>query len=129
MARLLRGGGVLLHGTHTGGEPAEMERFAEEVAKGDLYIELEDEGQTRGKESTGVYRSLIGMLDSLKMKAEVLQSIADKDLTVDVQKASDRDVFGEYLITMKNSLNEILLQVFSAVAQFKLDQSYKGMEN
>jgi len=100
-----------------GGEPAEMERIAEEVAKGDLYIKLEDEGQTRGKESTGVYRSLIGMLDSLKMKADVLQSIADKDLTVEVQKASDRDVFGESLITMKNSLNEILLQVFSAVDQ------------
>ncbi len=57
------------------------------------------------------------MLTVLQHKADIVERIAQKDLTVAVEKSSDEDGLGESLMVMKNSVNEILFQVNVAVGQ------------
>ncbi|HDQ13559.1 MAG TPA: hypothetical protein ENN41_01945 [Sediminispirochaeta sp.] len=101
--------------TQLGGEPSEMEKIARRVAQGELNIE--EEGRNGKKKITGVFQSLMDMVESLRQKADVLEKIAGKDLRVEVVKASEGDRLGDSMLEMKTSLNEILLQVDEAVDQ------------
>jgi len=95
-----------------GGEPAEIARVADQVARGDLSVDFGDISK-----SSGIQRSLAGMVASLKAKSEALKHIAKGDLSVQVEFASEKDEVGLSLRTMLGSLNELLSQVSSAVEQ------------
>lgn len=89
-------------------------KFAQEIAMGDLQIKLD----IYQKDELGILaEALRDMLKSLQYKADKIESIARKDLTIDVQKSSEKDGLGASLILMKDSLNEILTQVNIAVDQ------------
>ncbi len=88
--------------------------FAQEIARGRLDIELD----VQQKDEVGVLAdSLREMLESLQYKAGLAERIAQGDLTVDVELASDDDGLGRSLTTMVDSLNDILGQVRVAVEQ------------
>jgi len=57
------------------------------------------------------------MLQALQYKAKVLERIADGDLTVDIEKASEADGLGQSLLEMKQSLTDIMSQIMTAADQ------------
>lgn len=95
-----------------GGDPSVMEDIAAKVSEGRLGLDFSSEGTREG-----VYSSLLDMVESLKYKAGILEAIAHKDLTVDIQKSSEDDGLGNSLVLMKESLNEMLSQVEEAIDQ------------
>ena len=95
-----------------GEDPAIIENTMKEVANGVLEFK-----NTSGKEPVGVYRSVENMLSALQKKAQMVENVADGDLTVDIQIASERDGLGKNLVRMKDSLNDLLSQVRVAIDQ------------
>lgn len=88
--------------------------FAQEIAAGDLETQLD----VVQKDEIGILAdALREMQKALRYKADVVEQIANKDLTVEFKKASEKDGLGESLIVMKDSLNELLGQVDNAVDQ------------
>lgn len=88
--------------------------FAKEIALGDLNTDLD----VHQRDEVGILAdALREMQSSLQYKAEKVDQIANKDLTVDIEKASEKDGLGESLIIMKDSLNELLGQVNESVDQ------------
>jgi len=88
--------------------------FAQQIARGKLEIELDVDQ----KDEVGVLAdALREMLASLKYKADIIEKISKGDLAVDPQLASSDDGLGKSLVTMVDSLNDILGQVDSAVDQ------------
>jgi len=89
-------------------------RFAEDVSSGNLDIDLDVEQ----KDEVGrLADALRFMLKSLQYKEQVVTRIAQKDLTVEVEPASDKDKLGYSLKEMVESLNDLLSQVNVAVEQ------------
>jgi methyl-accepting chemotaxis protein len=102
--------------------------FAENISRGDLHAELD----VYQKDEIGVLaEALRGMQKSIQYKAEKIEQIAHKDLSVEIQKASEQDGLGDSLILMKNSLNELLGQVNNAVEQVSsgADQVSQASQN
>lgn len=93
-----------------GEDPMVIEEIAQRVAKGDLEINTDDEG-------IGVYKSVQEMVEALRYKADVVEQIAQRDLTVSIKKASDKDALGESLITMRDALHDLLSQTRVAIEQ------------
>jgi len=88
--------------------------FAQEIARGRLEIELD----VNQKDEVGILAdALREMLASLKYKADLVRKIANGDLTINVEIASEQDGLGKSLATMVDSLNDILQQVHTAVEQ------------
>ncbi|MFW6209305.1 MAG: HAMP domain-containing methyl-accepting chemotaxis protein [Spirochaetota bacterium] len=88
--------------------------FAQEISLGDLHAKLD----VYQKDEVGILaEALRGMQKSLQYKAKKIEQIAHKDLSVDIEKASEKDGLGDSIILMKESLNELLGQVNSAVEQ------------
>ena len=96
-----------------GGEPALMRDIAFRVAQGDLILD----SQKDRERASGVYVALLNMLEALKYKADIVKQIAEKNLTVAIEKASDRDGLGESLIEMKEFLNLLLSQIDTSAEQ------------
>jgi len=102
--------------------------FAQDISLGDLHAKLD----VYQKDEAGILAdALREMQKSLQYKAEKVEQIAHKDLSVDIQKASEKDGLGDSLILMKDSLNELLGQVNSAVAQVNsgADQVSQASQN
>jgi len=93
-----------------GADPSVIERIAGRIALGDLDIDI-------SSNVVGVYLSVKQMVDVLKYKAGIVEKVANKDLSVDIDIASDKDQLGLSLVKMKESLNELLGQVNSSVEQ------------
>ena len=88
--------------------------FAKEIALGDLQTVLD----VRQRDEVGILAdALREMQKSLQYKADKIEQIANKDLTIDIEKASEKDGLGASLILMKDSLHELLSQVNDAVDQ------------
>ena len=94
-----------------GEDPAVIEDITKRIAMGDLDMEIS------GDNVRGVYESVRNMVDALKYKADKIEQIANKDLTIDIEKASEKDGLGASLILMRDSLREMLGQVNTAVDQ------------
>ncbi len=94
-----------------GEDPAVIQDIAERIALGDLDIDI------TGDNVRGVYLSVKNMVDALKYKADIVEQVANKDLSVEIKKASDKDQLGDSLIVMKDALNELLGQVTVSVDQ------------
>ncbi|MDF1566558.1 MAG: methyl-accepting chemotaxis protein [Spirochaetaceae bacterium] len=95
-----------------GADPAMLKSIMEDVAKGKLDLANND-----SKNPKGVYASVIRMLNALKEKVASVERMAERDLTVDIVVASDEDVLGNSLVTMKRNLNDLLGQVATASEQ------------
>src|SRR6056297_3774089 len=108
-----------------GADPSVIEEIAGRIAIGDLDIQIKDEN------IRGVYQSVKEMVDSLRYKASIVEQVANKDLSVEIDVASDKDVLGKSLVTMKESLNELLGQVNSSVEQVNsgADQVSQASQN
>jgi methyl-accepting chemotaxis protein len=97
-----------------GADPSVIEDVAKKVSDGDLAIDFKNNKNTKIE---GVFKSVSNMVDALKYKADILEKVANGDLSVEFKKASDNDMLGESLLVMKNSLNDSMSQVNSAVEQ------------
>jgi len=93
-----------------GADPAEIELIAQQVALGDLELK-------NNAAAIGVYKSVQEMVESLRYKGKVLEQIANRDLTVEIEKASEKDSLGESLIVMRDSLHDLLSQTRVAIEQ------------
>jgi methyl-accepting chemotaxis protein len=97
-----------------GEDPAALEKITEQVADGDLQIAFAN------KKLLGVYKSTKNMVTSLQYKADIIAEIASGDITTDVQIASKKDMLGQSLIRMTNSLNNLLGNVNMSVDQVNI---------
>jgi methyl-accepting chemotaxis protein len=88
--------------------------MAQEIAKGDFSQRL----NLHRKDEIGVLAdALDGMAVNLQKKADLAETIADGNLNVKVELASEKDQLGLSLQRMTDSLNEILGQVQTATEQ------------
>jgi methyl-accepting chemotaxis protein len=95
-----------------GAEPGNLAAIAESVARGDLSQKID------GRENaTGVFKSVIAMVQALREKAAALEIIASGDFSGQITKASEQDVLGNSMIVMQDSLTNVLDQVRQAVDQ------------
>ncbi|MBU2549620.1 MAG: methyl-accepting chemotaxis protein, partial [Proteobacteria bacterium] len=88
--------------------------MAEDIRAGDLSQRLE---LKRTDEIGKLAASLDHMADSLQAKARIAESIAEGELDLEVELASDRDVLGKSLQKMVRNLNDLLGRVQEAVEQ------------
>ncbi len=98
-----------------GAEPARLRDISQQIAKGDLNVDLES-----GDENKETLANAFNMMvESLKNKEEIIKQIAEGagDFTIEVELASDKDSFGKNIQKMLGSLNEILSQVRSSSEQ------------
>ncbi len=86
-------------------------QLAEAIRLGDLSERLD----TNLNDEVGLLsQALNAMADGLEQKARLAGAIADGDLTVDVQLASEKDQLGRALQTMAGVLNDVIQQVMVA---------------
>lgn len=95
-----------------GGEPAYIAEIAENVAEGDLSMQLQSDGK-----DIGIFAAMKNMMGTLSEKAELANIISEGDLTHDVHLASNKDALGRALQTMSGNLNRIIGEVSSATEQ------------
>ena len=88
--------------------------FAKEIAEGNLQIDLDVDQKDEVGQLADALRF---MLQALQYKERAVETIAEKDLTLDVKPASEKDSLGYSLVSMVQSLNEMLAQVNMAVDQ------------
>lgn len=88
--------------------------LAGEIAKGDFSQRL---NLNRGDEVGMLADALDGMAANLQKKADLAETIADGNLDVKVELASEKDQLGLSLRRMTDNLNEILGQVQTAAEQ------------
>jgi methyl-accepting chemotaxis protein len=88
--------------------------FAKRIALGELDIELSIDQRDEIGVLAGALRD---MLKSLQYKAHLVDQVAQGDLTIDVEVASEKDGLGKSLVMMVDSLNDVLGQVQTAVEQ------------
>lgn len=95
-----------------GGEPSLVVDIAQNVASGDLDLNLD-----QNVDDKSLYAAVRNMVFKLKEKAVLAEKIADGDLTAEVELASNRDQLGLALQKMVGSLRDVIGQVRSAVDQ------------
>ncbi|MBN2508823.1 MAG: hypothetical protein JXB03_01055, partial [Spirochaetales bacterium] len=95
-----------------GEDPGVIENIMHDVALGNLELKAM---HTDG--AKGVYLSVINMVKALREKADVVEQVANGDLTADVRVASEHDILGISLKRMTESLHELISQVNTAVDQ------------
>ncbi|WP_337906804.1 methyl-accepting chemotaxis protein [Pelovirga terrestris] len=88
--------------------------MAQEIAKGDFSMRL---NMNRGDEIGTLAQALDDMAENLSRNADVAEQIADGNLNVEVQLASEKDQLGLALQTMVLNLNDILSQIQVAAEQ------------
>ena len=95
-----------------GGEPEDLSFVANAIAQGDLNVSL---SKISGGNPSSVAESMRNMVDVLREKGRLLESVANGDLTIKVPLASDRDVFGKSLDQMIDRLKDIISNIKSSV--------------
>ena len=85
-----------------GGEPDVIAEMSREVARGNLDISF----KVPATGTTGIYASLINMIDTLKSIADQADIIASGDYSVEITRQSDDDRLGNAIHTMKNQIAE-----------------------
>jgi len=86
---------------------------AEQVAIGDLDVKLNE-----GSDEMGVMGEKLNvMIDGLRARSEMAETIANGDLRVNVNVLSEKDTLGKAFETMVAQLNDVLGEVQVAVGQ------------
>ena len=96
--------------SNLGGDPAVVTNIVRRVAKGDLAVELPNNGEV----DSSLYAAVRTMVESLQDKAVLARKIADGDISSEVVLASDDDVLGRALRDMVKNLNSILIDIQNA---------------
>ncbi len=94
-----------------GADPAEIERITDQVAQGNLELELDSTVKT------GVYVSVVRMVGSLKRKSAVLARLSEGNLVVESPLESANDRLGLAIQTLIDSLNSTLGRISQTVEQ------------
>ncbi|OHD10364.1 MAG: hypothetical protein A2Y41_10335 [Spirochaetes bacterium GWB1_36_13] len=92
-------------------------QLADEIAKGNLN---ENKIQIASKDELGILAvSFNKMMEGLKYKLSIIEKIAEGngDFTIEVELASENDLFGKAIAKMLDSLNQILGQVNATAEQ------------
>ena len=105
--------------------------LAEAVSKGDLTHRIDVH---TNDEIGQLCRDLNTMSDGLQIKAELAKSIAGGDLTTQVVIESEKDVLGQALLEMSNSLNLMISQVSNSTTQVnqssaQINQASQNLSN
>jgi methyl-accepting chemotaxis protein len=88
-----------------------------EISTGNFDVSI-DKGLTKNNDEIAALSNSFGsMIDSLQYKSTMIGKVANGDMTVDIDLASDKDALGMSLKKMTASLNETLSQVDEAVDQ------------
>ena len=97
----------------------EATKLANSIADGDLNLIVPDIYLKRGDEIGLLSKEYKRMIDALNYKLNIVKQTAEGsgDFTIDVELASDKDIFGKTLAKMLDSLNDILGQVNSSIEQ------------
>lgn len=83
------------------------------IARGDLSAHLET-----GKDEIGIMGSALNaVVDSLNIKAKAATNIAEGNLAQEIVVASEKDTLGKALLTMINSLNNMVTELNFSAAQ------------
>ncbi len=98
--------------TPLGGEPGDMEGIAEKIALGDLSMEFDN-----SRQAIGLYAAMQKMVRVLKERAQLSDTIASGDMTVDVQLNSEKDVLGRAFQLMTGKLNQVMGEINVATEQ------------
>ncbi len=91
-----------------------IKEAAEKLALGDLNITLSPEGND---EITQIETAFVRMISALQAKSEIAKTIANRDLTQNIVKSSDKDVLGESLCDMQQNLKELIISISTATIQ------------
>lgn len=87
---------------------------AGKLAEGDMDIYFDIKSKDETGELVEAFRNLV---DSTKVQANIIEKIADGDLTVDVPIRSNKDLLGRKLTEMVHNLNDLMLSITSAADQ------------
>lgn len=88
--------------------------FAGVVSTGDLEATVD----VNQRDEVGQLADALNrMIDSLKYKANLLEKVAEGDLTIDIDLSSEKDVLGKSLQGMKESLSQLIAQIHNGVEQ------------
>ncbi|MBN2010798.1 HAMP domain-containing protein [candidate division KSB1 bacterium] len=88
--------------------------IANEIALGDINQNIDIFQQDEVGQLAESFR---GMCDSLKNKAEIADEIANGNLNVEIILASDRDILGKSMLSMKDNLTRVVTQTRDAADQ------------
>ncbi|MDL2273790.1 methyl-accepting chemotaxis protein [Oscillospiraceae bacterium OttesenSCG-928-G22] len=92
-----------------------LTRASERIAVGDLTLAID----VRSNDEIGLLAdSFREMTDSTKRQVEMLEQIADGDLSVQIQPRSANDAMSAAMIKMADSLNDIFSEVRESTRQF-----------
>lgn len=84
---------------------------ADKLAQGDMDITFD----IKSNDETGkLIKAFEKLVESTKEQARVIERIADGDLTVDVPIRSEKDLLGQKLTQMVNSINTLIMDISSA---------------
>ncbi|MDY6851235.1 MAG: methyl-accepting chemotaxis protein [Thermodesulfobacteriota bacterium] len=87
--------------------------FAAGLKQGDLSVRL-----ATGRDEIGLMGAALNTVaEELSTKADMAAAIAEGDLRVDVEIASDKDTLGQALQTMVDSLNSVVSELLTAADQ------------
>lgn len=92
-----------------GGEPADIEALANEVAKGKINLQRTQKYNNQ----TGIYAALLDMIETLNTKVDMTEKIAQGDLSSDIQLASPEDALGLALNQMQRNFKQMVEQANS----------------
>ncbi len=87
-----------------GAEPSELAAISENVAIGNLDMDLD----SKGMGDTGVFGSTKKMVNNLKETVGMAGKIAAGDLTVEIKTLSDKDALGHALKDMVEKLGSVM---------------------
>lgn len=89
--------------------------MANHISNGNLHIE---KLQIKSNDEIAMLsNSFSSMLDSLQYKAQVIQFVAEGDLSQNIMKASEHDQLGQSLIEMSSSLNTLMNEIKQTVVE------------
>ncbi len=91
-----------------------LANIADGIALGDLGQEI---NVSRSDEIGDLARSFQNMVLGQKEKVRLAEAIANKDLTTDIEPASEKDSLGHALKSMIQNLREIIMQLSEATVQ------------
>ncbi len=105
--------GMLLN-YHIANPLRKMVRSVNQIAEGDLDVNLDIDSTDEVGVLAEAFRN---MAANIKLQALSLQKISEGDLTADISASGAKDIVGNSLLTVSESLNRLIHEIQSASAQ------------
>lgn len=97
-----------------GAEPSELEKIAQEVARGNVHLNFEEYDSFSDE---GLYKAMKSMAEAILKSVTIAERIADGDIHGEVTLASEDDALGIALKKMSASLNSVVHGIQHATVQ------------